>query len=379
MLNNFRVYLKLLFYKSKIIFFDFFYSKPKINFKKRRNSEIIHNIKIDRYNYKIFEFNNSRIWTNKNDVAAYITQENILSEASLQYKKFDHINSKNQPLNKNITLENGTTNFLKKYNGSLLSVLSGGASRDNFTHWFTDVIPRIFIFKKKFKLTKIDKVYVPSIKYKYQTESLNLLGISKKKIISSEITKHVSANKIYCTSHPCFHDPSKVKKWSLLSLRKLGSNKVFNNNSKYKNIFIDRDQVKILDQNNLRKFSSYRVLLNEEEIKNYLFSINFFIFKPENYSFDEQIKIIKSANTIVSLYGAAMMMLLFCKKRTNVIEIAPYKAGNEFLNISRILGLNHKKIKLKPVIESKIKQNGLIYCPISKIKKNLKNIRFKNF
>ena len=74
-----------------------------------------------------------------------------------------------------------------------------------------------------------------------------------------------------------------------------------------------------------------------------------------------------------------MMMLLFCKKRTNVIEIAPYKAGNEFLNISRILGLNHKKIKLKPVIESKIKQNGLIYCPISKIKKNLKNIRFKNF
>ena len=45
-------------------------------------------------------------------------------------------------------LTNGTPNFKKKINGNVLSLLSGGAARDNFTHWFTDVIPRVILFKE---------------------------------------------------------------------------------------------------------------------------------------------------------------------------------------------------------------------------------------
>ena len=38
--------------------------------------------------------------------------------------------------------------FKRKINGNVLSLLTGGAARNNFTHWFTDVIPRIILFKK---------------------------------------------------------------------------------------------------------------------------------------------------------------------------------------------------------------------------------------
>ena len=139
----------------------------------------------------------------------------------MQFKKFDAINSRNQGLDKNLVLKNGTPNVKKHIKGNVLSLLSGGASTNNFTHWFTDVVPRIILFKKKFNLKKIDKFYVPSVKFKFQVESLNLLNIKPSQLISSESIKHIQAKKIYYTSHPCHFYPSKAQKWSLVSLRKL--------------------------------------------------------------------------------------------------------------------------------------------------------------
>ena len=46
------------------------------------------------------------------------------------------------------------------------------------------------------------------------------------------------------------------------------------------------------------------------------FSKGFTIIKPEDYTLREQIKIFSSADYVVGLYGAAMMMLTFCKKKT---------------------------------------------------------------
>ena len=126
----------------------------------------------------------------------------------------------------------------------------------------------------------------------------------------------------------------KIKKWSLNFLNKSFSNKNYKN--KYKKIFVDRDQLKLIDINNLAKYKNYRVLINETEIKNFLLSEGFDIIKPEDYSFEEQVKIFSSAKFIIGLYGAAMMMLSFCKKNTRVLEIKPKLGGNEFKNISKL-------------------------------------------
>ena len=65
-----------LFYKNIIIlFFSIIYSKPQVTYKKK-NFFKISKIKIDKNNYKIYELQKGRVYTNKNDVTAYITKEN---------------------------------------------------------------------------------------------------------------------------------------------------------------------------------------------------------------------------------------------------------------------------------------------------------------
>jgi len=150
---------KLKFIYKKIIegIFLILYKRPKLRLKEKDHSEKIIDINLDKNSYKLFEFTEGRIFTDGNDTTAYISKNNNISEASLQYKKFDFINSKMQKSSRNEVLFKGTPKFKKKISGNLLSLLSGGAARDNFTHWFTDIIPRIKIYQEKFDLKKIDK------------------------------------------------------------------------------------------------------------------------------------------------------------------------------------------------------------------------------
>ena len=116
-------------------------------------------------------------------------------------------------------------------------------------------------------------------------------------------------------------------------------------------------------------------MINEKEIKNYLFSKGFTIIKPEDYTLREQIKIFSSADYVVGLYGAAMMMLTFCKKKTKVIELKPLLAGNEFKNISKLRKLIHRQINIKPLYKSSTPQNGLLFCSLKKIDRELNLIK----
>ena len=71
-----------------------------------------------------------------------------------------------------------------------------------------------------------------------------------------------------------------------------------------------------------------------QEIKKFLLNLDFKIIKPENLILKDQVKLFNNAKIIVSLYGAAMYMINFCRKNTKIIEIKPYKSGNDFLRIS---------------------------------------------
>ncbi len=377
MLGFIRHVIKFFYKKLIIIFFLIVYKKPKYEKKIKLKNFKYTKLKIKGKTYKIFEIHNGRVFTDRNDITAYISEENYLTEGSLQFKKFDQINSKNQSIEKNATLINGTIGFKKKINGNILSLLSGGASRNNFTHWFTDVIPRIVLFSKKFNLNIIDNFYVPSLKYNYQVESLKLLKIPIKKIISSEDTKHIEAKKIFYTSHPCHYYPTQAQKWSFESLRKIYIPVKLKKNKEYKKIFVDRDQLKLIDKSNLQKYSSWRVLLNETEIKTFLQSKGFKIIKPENFTFKKQVEIFNSADVIISLFGAAMMMLTFCNKKVKIIEIKPKNAGDDFKNISDKLNLKHEQIRIEPDLKSSTPQNGLLFCDLNLIKKKLRKLYIK--
>ena len=72
------------------------YKKPI--YKKKINLENFNftELKIDKKLYRIYELDRGRVFTNKNDITAYITKANFLTEGSMQFKKFDAINSRNQ-------------------------------------------------------------------------------------------------------------------------------------------------------------------------------------------------------------------------------------------------------------------------------------------
>ena len=50
----------------------------------------------------------------------------------------------------------------------------------------------------------------------------------------------------------------------------------------------------------------------------------------------------------------------------------------EFRNISKLAKLKHRQIILKPLIKSRIPQNGLLICSLNRIKKELKLLGLKN-
>lgn len=371
---SFSKFIKHIYKKIIINFFLIVYKKPIIKAKSKNSNQLIKTIKLDDKIYKVFKINNGRLFTDNNNYTSYILPNNELSISSYQYilrKNSKSHSSINTKISYNPALKFGTPKILKIYKNSILSLLSGGASKVNFTHWFEDTLPKLHLFYKCFPKNKVDKILVPSVKKKFQIESLKNFGFKNNQIISAESNKHIKCKELYITSHPCNHYPAKVPKWNLNYIKNSFTTKRSYNVFKYDKIYIDRDQDKILNDN-LEKFKNYRILINNQEIKSFLLDLNFKIIKPEDLSLNDQVNVFNNAKVIVSLYGAAMYMINFCKKKTKVIEIKPYKSGNDFLRISNLNDLIHYQIKLKPIIKTTNNQQGLLMCPVLTLKKYLK-------
>ena len=378
LLNFIKKLLKIFYRKVLTFIFLLVYKKP--NFTKKINIKNYSKkiIKLNAINYYTYMIKNGRLYTDNDKNTAYITRDNKLLECSYQFKSFKNsLSSYNGNLKDNLVLREGTPRFLKKRSINILSLLSGGASRVNFSHWFLDVLPRIFLFKKTFKKERIDKVLVPSIKYRYQLESLKLLGYNIKKIISADKIRHLKANKIFATSHPSNFRPMSVPIWNINFIRNSYIKFRKKSGPNFKKIYIERDNFDLSDNENLEKFKRYRAIVNNNEVKEFLISKGFKVIRPEKYSFKDQISLYYNAKIIFGLFGAAMYLISLCKKNTNIIEVRPKKASNEFKRISKFCKLNHHQINIKPIIDPGVyTQQGLLNCPIKDIEIILKKINY---
>ena len=358
--------------------------KKVFNIFSSRISKLIHK-KLEIYNYKkdgfiklkkirqfkkinIFFINKGRIFTNSNDDAAYLKDNFVLADPSYQYR-----NSKNSNIKKNFIFKNGINRFKKKFNGKIISIISGGAAKHNYGHWLFDSISRLLIILKQKNSNKFDYLYVPSFKYKYQKEILRYLKIPLNKIISSEKNKYIEGSEIICTNHPFKHRLDKISKSIIKEIRNTFLK--FGKLSKikgYKKIYIERDYSKLNLKGDLSKYRDSRILINNNEVKNYLKKNGFKSYKFNTLSFADQIKIFSKAKIIISMFGAELSNLVFCSKGTKVIEIKNNKTLNEFKNISKIRMLKHHQISIKPLYKSIPLQNGIIRCNLDKLKNLLK-------
>ena len=322
-------------YKTFIIkLFEIIYGKIYQSKKKDNKKLKITNLNFYKKNYKLYEVNKGRIFTDCNTNVAYISKNNLINNFSYQQNK-DKISS----VKYNSVLKIGTPKLKKKIKGKVFSLVQG-ASGNNYWHWLFDLLPKIEILYINKMIDRFDFFYIPKID-NYIIDTLKIYGIRKKQLINSQKYKHIEADtvsvleNIYLKSggfHKQFKNiPLNIVKEIRNRLIKYKSRR-FNN----KKIFIDRSD---------SKFNHYQFFENEKIIKN-LKKKNFAIFKLSKLSIFDQISLFNSSRLILGLHGAGFANIIFCKKKTKIYEILKKKDSkrNAFKTLSNHSSLKHKKI-----------------------------------
>ncbi len=296
-----------------------------------------------KYKYRFFEMENGKIFTDNIENVSIIKDDKLLDNFSYQQIKGKLVSSKN-----NQVIRTGTPRFLKKLKGSIAILSQGASGYSNYAHFILDIVPKIKLLSLGTKLKNIDYFYF-SKPNKYQAEIFKIIGINKNRIVDSNKLRFVQYDKVFGVTHPYyfrgtfFKSQSKIPEWIIFYLREKFMKK-FSLKYKFEKIFIDRS-----DSN----FNHCR-LINNEEIKNFLKTKNFRVIKLSNFNFKEQINIFNKAKVIIGPHGAGFVNLVFCKKKTKIIEIKPVNHTNElYKKISKINGLSYKSIKLKKIKNNK--------------------------
>ncbi len=341
------------FYKKTLKYFFLLFNKKLIITNKEKKYFSKSNIKFGRKNYEIFNLNDGKIYMDSSEGKYFYIYKNII----LQKLSID-VDGLSPDSN---ILKYGLVKFCKKINLKVISIVSGRDAKDNYYHWVIDVLPRLIILKNEIKKEKLLNLLVPNYKKKYQIESLNCFIDNKRtNFINLSKYKFMQFDKITLSSN---NENFEYLNKNLLSYLK---NKVLTEarkklkspKYKYEKIFISRADANLKNKRNLK---------NNLEIENYLIKKGFNVLILSNYSFLEQALIFNNAKLVVGLHGAGLTNILFCKKRTKIIEITLDNWPKLFKKLSKCLNLSYKKISANKY--SNI--NNLVILPTSKIKKLL--------
>ena len=325
------------------------YFKEEINFEGCKNT------------YNLFRINNARLYTDRIQDTAIIKDNIIVEEASFQLR-----NNFNSTVNKNIVIRKGTPRFLKKLNGSVLSLLTGGGGNDNFFHWFFDVLPRLGIYERNLNPKNINYLLCPNLN-SWQIKSLQLLGFTKEQLLSSVKYRHIFSNTIYTTSHPwnfnsdIANDIENIPEWISVWLKK----KFLNKKSEKifpKKIYIDRSD----SISNLKKFRS---IINEKEIIEYLKKKNFELIQLSKLNLEDEIKIFNDAEIVVGLQGAGFTNLIWSNNKTKIIELRSKHTNKLYQNLAKQNKINFNFIESEPIGSTIAKHYGAININLEELKK----------
>lgn len=307
--------------------------------------------------YFVSILTNGRICTDSVEQVAYILDNKILNDLT-----YTQINGKLTSPKRNFVIKKGTPYFLKKFNGTVLSLAQGASGDKNYFHWLFDILPKIIIAQSAINFNKIDYFYMPVLQ-DFQKRILSLLGIKNYKIINSKKIKHLEATKIVIPSHPwyykgtIFDEVNSIPEWIVKWLRK-SFLKFKKKNIKSLKLFIDRSESEY----------SHCKLINNDNIKKILSKRGFKILQTGKLDFLKQIELFNNAQFVIGPHGAAFSNLVFCKPRTNVIEIKPKKQPNNYKRISILNNLNYAQINLKSSKPKNINEGDMYINPKTLLK-----------
>jgi capsular polysaccharide biosynthesis protein len=323
-------------------------------------------------NYNVYKVKNGRLYTDRIHDTAIIKNNKIIKGPSFQFR-IDNSRIINGNVKENIIFTKGTPRLKKKIKGKVLSLLTGGAGNDNYWHWLFDVLPRIDICENIIELDKIDFFLLPDNKRKFQIETLEILGISQKKQISSVNFRHIISKELYVTNHPVLltndatNDIQNMPLWISEWLKKKFIKKNVNEKVNFsKKIYIDRGD-------SISNVKDLRSITNEEEVKQFLLQNGFKIIKLGDLHFKDQVLTFNNADIIVGLHGAGFANLAFCKSNTKIIELKSQTAGKAIENLAIKNKLFYKPLNCEIKKFDHSNQFGHINIPIKKLEEFIKD------
>jgi Tfp pilus assembly protein PilF len=212
---------------------------------------------------------------------------------------------------------------------AVLSVRWGGTV---YFHWLFDVISRLDLLEKSgMNFEKIDYFLINRYQQSYEKEIISILGIPPAKIMESCHNPHIQAKRVIVPSVPP-RGQSMITAWGCQFL-------------KQKLCQIKHDTPK--DSTPIRLYlgrqnSSYRVVLNEEDVIQFLEKRGFYSVNLETMSVVEQASLIALAEVIIAPHGSALSNLVFCEPGTKIIELfSPMYVLNYYWLICNLCGLEH--------------------------------------
>ena len=367
-----KKYLIKIFRKVSYSFFLKIYGAIENSIESGKDNRIkVEKINIEKdLSYKVYIISNSRLYTDRIHDTAAILDNKIIEGPSFQLRRGPNSIIFNSNIRDNIVFTKGTPRKLRILNGTVLSLLTGGAGNSNYWHWLFDVLPRFGLCSKSVNLSEIDYFLLPNLLKKFQKETLDCLNIPSHKRISSEKFRHIKTKKLIMTDHPIVisgnatKDIQNIPTWIMSWLKDNFLDQSIITNKKIKNkIYIDRNETKL-------NHPPQRLISNEDEVKEHLLKNNFIIVKLHEIKFKEQVDLFHNAECIVGLHGGGFGNIVFCKPGTKIIELRSLTAGEPIKNLAKKSDLNYISIETKAEEIDRFdtpNQQGSIQIPISRL------------
>ncbi len=195
----------------------------------------------------------------------------------------------------------------------------------NYYHWMLEVAPRVMLLRQAG--LEADW-YVVDCQSGYQKQALQLMGIPPERCIQPHYGLHLRADRFLRPSFPglinCQMMAEEISENVTTSTKVPASRRIYIS----------------------RKTAAHRKLTNESELEQCLKSYGFESYSFDRLSFADQVRVMRSAECIVTVHGAALANLMFAQPGTRVIEICPVGRYNIdcFPRLSNKLGHHHLSI-----------------------------------
>ncbi|OIP68721.1 MAG: hypothetical protein AUK43_15090 [Oscillatoriales cyanobacterium CG2_30_40_61] len=182
----------------------------------------------------------------------------------------------------------------------------------NFYHYMFDFLPMFGLLEVSgLDLDRIDYFLLNFYPFDFYKETLEILGIPPKKIMTIQKYPHVKAKTLIVPSLPgavCF-----PTKWSVEFLRR-----------KFMPLIDDQITSELPCRVYIsRNLGSKRRIVNEDEVLELLNKLGFITVYFEKMSMLEKVALMSRAEVVIGLCGAGLTNLVFANPGTKVIEIFP--------------------------------------------------------